>query len=157
MDEVKCKGSENFLWDCQFSTLHRHDCGHKETVGVICSDHQPHTPPLSNLRAFFYAIPFILGSLLVIVSLYLIKSKRRQFQNGDRKSRRSTQKFGEPFYEEIAIQETGPGVVNAQSISSADKLEFHPDGDLHDYKNEDVEESPSSLNEKFGEEHDGIQ
>ncbi|XP_072112999.1 scavenger receptor cysteine-rich domain-containing protein DMBT1-like [Mobula birostris] len=82
MDEVKCKGSENFLSDCQISTLHRHDCGRKETVGVICSDHQPHTPPFSNLRAFIYAIPFVLGSLLVIVSLYLIKSQRRQFQNG---------------------------------------------------------------------------
>ncbi|XP_059819214.1 deleted in malignant brain tumors 1 protein-like [Hypanus sabinus] len=37
MDEVKCKGSERFLWDCQFSSMRHHDCGDKETVGVICS------------------------------------------------------------------------------------------------------------------------
>ncbi|XP_072113000.1 scavenger receptor cysteine-rich domain-containing group B protein-like [Mobula birostris] len=144
MDEVKCKGSEKFLSDCQISTLHRHDCGHKETVGVICSDHQPHTPPFSNLRAFIYTIPFILGSLLVIVSLYLIKSQRRQFQNGDRKSRPSVHKFAEPFYEEIAIQETGPGVGDSQSIGSADKLEYCLVGDLHDYQNEDMEARPGS-------------
>ncbi|XP_062896193.1 scavenger receptor cysteine-rich type 1 protein M130-like [Mobula hypostoma] len=157
MDKVKCKGSENFLWDCQFSTLQRHDCGQKETVSVICSDHQPHSPTFSNLRAFIYATPFIPGSLLVIVSLYLIKLQRRQFQNGDKKSRPSTHKFAEPFYEEIAIQETGPGVGDAQSISSADKLEYYLDGDLHGDQNEDMEESPLPLDENFGEEYNDIE
>ncbi|XP_072112995.1 neurotrypsin-like [Mobula birostris] len=157
MDEVKCKGSENFLSDCQFSILHRHDCGHKETVGVICSDHQSHIPTFTNLRAFIYAIPFILGSLLVIVSLYLIKSQRRQFQNGDKKSRPSAHKLAEPFYEEIAIQETGPGVGDFQSISSAEKLEYCLVGDLHGDQNEDMEESPLPLDENFGEELDDIE
>ncbi|XP_072110969.1 scavenger receptor cysteine-rich domain-containing protein DMBT1-like [Mobula birostris] len=157
MDEVKCKGSEHFLSDCQFSALHRHDCGHKETVGVICSDHQPHTPTFRNLKAFIYAIPFILGSLLVIVSLYLIKSRRRQFQYDDKKSRPSTHRFAEPFYEEIAFQETGPAVGESQSISSADKLEYYLDGDLHGYQNENMEESPLPLGEKFGEEYDDIE
>ncbi|XP_072110970.1 antigen WC1.1-like [Mobula birostris] len=157
MDEVKCKGSENFLSDCQFSTLHRHDCGHKETVGVLCSDHQSHIPTFTSLRAFIYAIPFILGSLLVIVSLYLIKSQRRQFQNADKKSRRSAHKYAEPFYEEIPIEETGPGVGDFQSISSAEKLEYCLVGDLHVYQNEDMEESPLPLDENFGEELDDIE
>ncbi|XP_041035675.1 scavenger receptor cysteine-rich type 1 protein M130-like [Carcharodon carcharias] len=40
IDEVKCKGSERFLWDCQFSVMGVHDCEHKEDVNVKCSGHK---------------------------------------------------------------------------------------------------------------------
>ncbi|XP_060690399.1 scavenger receptor cysteine-rich type 1 protein M130-like [Hemiscyllium ocellatum] len=37
IDEIKCKGSELFLWDCQLSVMGNHDCEHKEDVNLICS------------------------------------------------------------------------------------------------------------------------
>ncbi|XP_051874630.1 deleted in malignant brain tumors 1 protein-like [Pristis pectinata] len=54
MDEVKCKGSELFLWDCQFSAMGLHDCGHKEDVGVICSGVRKWQSPMTGIPETFY-------------------------------------------------------------------------------------------------------
>uniref|UniRef100_A0A4W3II46 SRCR domain-containing protein n=1 Tax=Callorhinchus milii TaxID=7868 RepID=A0A4W3II46_CALMI len=37
LDELHCRGSESFLWDCVASSADQSDCNHKEDAGVVCS------------------------------------------------------------------------------------------------------------------------
>ena len=37
LDDVRCSGSEDNLADCQHREFGRHDCGHGEDAGVVCS------------------------------------------------------------------------------------------------------------------------
>ncbi|NXK15071.1 DMBT1 protein, partial [Herpetotheres cachinnans] len=38
LDDVQCRGTESYLWDCQHAGWNRHDCEHNEDVSIICSD-----------------------------------------------------------------------------------------------------------------------
>ncbi|KAM4852510.1 scavenger receptor cysteine-rich domain-containing protein DMBT1 [Thomomys bottae] len=37
LDEVRCSGSEPFLWNCPHQGLLSHNCGHHEDAGVVCT------------------------------------------------------------------------------------------------------------------------
>ncbi|KAJ8264207.1 hypothetical protein GJAV_G00146460 [Gymnothorax javanicus] len=41
LTEVKCRGSELHLWDCQYSEPQHNSCPQRNPAGVTCSDHWP--------------------------------------------------------------------------------------------------------------------
>ncbi|XP_043557568.1 deleted in malignant brain tumors 1 protein-like [Chiloscyllium plagiosum] len=103
MDEVKCKGTELFLWDCQLSAMGDHDCDHKEDVNVICSGQQKLIAPFNQESPPTFIIPSILVILLIAVSLALAAELQRSFQKANK-----NRNF-DPVYEEIKAQDIGAG------------------------------------------------
>ncbi|KAI4883388.1 hypothetical protein NFI96_018111 [Prochilodus magdalenae] len=40
LNEVECEGNETFLWNCRFQLCVEDECGHKDDVGVMCSEYK---------------------------------------------------------------------------------------------------------------------
>ncbi|XP_042202570.1 antigen WC1.1-like, partial [Callorhinchus milii] len=63
LDELHCRGSESFLWDCVSASAGRSDCVHKEDAGVVCSVQLINIP---------FVVCIVLGILLAVVLFALI-------------------------------------------------------------------------------------
>ncbi|XP_078420597.1 scavenger receptor cysteine-rich type 1 protein M130-like [Cetorhinus maximus] len=156
MDDVKCKGSERFLWDCQFSAMGDHDCEHKEDVNVICSGHPQYTASFKQQGLSVFIIPCIFVVLFIAVSIALAAELQRSFKKGHRNGQYSTTGFPDPVYEEIGSQElgTGPGL---HSNSTLNNLEYYTDSDSHECEGISKQDSVSQFDAEFGREYDDVQ
>uniref|UniRef100_A0A4W3I4T0 SRCR domain-containing protein n=1 Tax=Callorhinchus milii TaxID=7868 RepID=A0A4W3I4T0_CALMI len=66
LDELHCRGSESFLWDCVSASAGHSDCVHKEDAGVVCSGRDPVTQCLStNLKIELLRINGVCDALQV--------------------------------------------------------------------------------------------
>ncbi|XP_041035294.1 scavenger receptor cysteine-rich type 1 protein M130-like, partial [Carcharodon carcharias] len=156
LDDVKCKGSEDFLWDCQFSTMGDHDCEHKEDVHVICSGHPKHITPFKQHRLSVFIIPSIFLVLLIAVSIALATELQRSFQKGNSRRQNSTTAFPDPVYEDIDVQELDSG-SDFQSNSTLDEWEYYAVSDLDVCDDKNMQGSFTSYNAEFKSEYDDVQ
>ncbi|XP_020379640.2 scavenger receptor cysteine-rich type 1 protein M130-like isoform X1 [Rhincodon typus] len=156
IDEVKCKGSELFLWDCQLSIMGDRDCEHKEDVKLICSGHQKSTASFNQQRPPIFFIPCIFVILLIAVSLALAAELQRSYQKDNRRTQYSPGSFSGPVYEEIEIHNVGAS-PDLHSNSSLNKLEYYTDSELHQDDDIRMQNSFTSFDAEFGREYEDVQ
>ncbi|XP_042201800.1 antigen WC1.1-like [Callorhinchus milii] len=132
LDELHCRGSESFLWDCVASSADQSDCNHKEDAGVVCSGKLPKPPIPTPSFVQLINIPFVacivLGILLTVVLFALILQMDSNYSGTEAKY--PSVRFYQAIYEEIEDRpirtrnfEAGSPVSG--SNDSISKLEYY--------------------------------
>ncbi|XP_029431283.1 scavenger receptor cysteine-rich type 1 protein M130-like isoform X2 [Rhinatrema bivittatum] len=85
LSNVKCTGSEIYLWQCRSRTLGHHKCSHREDAGVTCSGF-PEEPVTgrANFGSSSLLVLFCLLCLLVLAMTgWIIKLKLESYRSRD--------------------------------------------------------------------------
>ncbi|XP_036375595.1 scavenger receptor cysteine-rich type 1 protein M130-like [Megalops cyprinoides] len=108
LDEIKCRGTELYLWDCPHSVLRERSCRDKEDAGVTCAG-EPKRPtvtqPPSGISISNVAF-LVLGALLflLLALLFVQVSRTRALKRALSQGKQAP--IYEAVYEEIEYKET---------------------------------------------------
>ncbi|XP_007910181.2 antigen WC1.1-like [Callorhinchus milii] len=117
LDELHCRGSESFLWDCVSASAGRSDCVHKEDAGVVCSVQLINIP---------FVVCIVLGILLAVVLFALIV--RMDSNSSGRDEKYPSVRLYQAVYEEIEERPIRRRKFESGSSGSNDsisKLEYY--------------------------------
>ncbi|XP_042201225.1 deleted in malignant brain tumors 1 protein-like [Callorhinchus milii] len=129
LDELHCRGSESFLWDCVISSVGQSDCVHKEDAGVVCT---------AQLISIPFVACIVLGILLALVLFALIA--QMDSNSSERGSNDSTR---EPEYY------TGE-CANGSDLEQGNSEVFLSNDDGHLQEDDDAESGTFQVPEQDG-------
>ncbi|KAJ8264201.1 hypothetical protein GJAV_G00146380 [Gymnothorax javanicus] len=117
LTEVKCRGRELHLWDCQYSEPQHNSCPQRNPAGVTCTvvtsqpDYQTEEPPpsLSDPTVAFMVMGALLFLLLAILGAVLLQNRGLKRALSEWES----SPLNEAIYEELEYQLAREGTYSA--------------------------------------------